>query len=261
MEYLAISIQLLTDDGWEQHYELMFTLHREQAEVEYLNGNFEQSEVLIEAGLNRAKSMLEKTDLYHLLIVQHSVRGNYAAAIQTGINALKLLKVHIDQETLQSTVDQELAEIKQSLGGRSISSLLDLPEMAEPEIRMIVQLLIDLDPPTYITGDLGLYMLTNCKAANFSIKYGNVPVSAKAYANYGFITGSVLGDYKSGYEFGMLAFNLSQKFNHMGQKCQTSLLLGSWLSVWSQPISCAATINLEGLSSRFSRRRTPVCWL
>ncbi len=244
--YITNGIKLLADKGWEQHYDLMFTLHRERAELEYLSGNFEQSKIFIEAGLAQAKSTIDKAEFAHLMIVQYSVRGNYAAAIQTGINALKLLGVYIDRETLQLNIDRELAEIKDNLGERSISSLLDLPEMDDPEKRMIMQLLIDLDPPAYITADFNLYILISVKATNFAIKYGNIPVSSKAYANYGFIIGSVLGDYKAGYEFGMLAVNLSQNFNHLGQKCQASLLLGSWLSVWSKPIDSAAAINLEG---------------
>ncbi|TAG90350.1 MAG: PAS domain S-box protein [Oscillatoriales cyanobacterium] len=244
--YITNGIKLLADKGWEQHYDLMFTLHRERAELEYLSGNFEQSKIFIEAGLAQAKSTIDKAEFAHLMIVQYSVRGNYAAAIQTGINALKLLGIYIDRETLQLNIDRELAEIKDNLGERSISSLLDLPEMDDPEKRMIMQLLIDLDPPAYITADFNLYILISVKATNFAIKYGNIPVSSKAYANYGFIIGSVLGDYKAGYEFGMLALNLSQKFNHLGQKCQASLLLGSWLSVWFKPIDSAAAINLEG---------------
>jgi predicted ATPase/signal transduction histidine kinase/GAF domain-containing protein/tRNA A-37 threonylcarbamoyl transferase component Bud32 len=244
--YLEKGIQLLTEQGWEQNYELMFTLHRERAEVEYLNGNFEESEALIEVGLNQAKSVLHQAELYHILIIQHSIRGNYATAIETGIHALKLLEVDIDREKIESSINQELAESKKILEDRSISSLLDLPEMDAPEKRMIIQLLIALDPPTYIIADLNLYILIVVKAVNISMKYGNVPVSAKAYANYGCITGSVLGNYKSGYEFGVLALNVSQKFNHRGQKCQVRLLLGGWLSVWSQPISGVAAINSEG---------------
>ncbi|NJL43379.1 MAG: hypothetical protein HC935_08890 [Pseudanabaena sp. SU_2_4] len=230
----------------------MFNLHRERAEVEYLGDNFEQSEALIEIGLYQAKSNLEKAELYHLLIVQYSLRGNYAAAIEAGIDALNLLGVSLDREILRASIDQELAEVKENLGQSPISSLVDLPEMDESEKRMIVQLLIDLDPPTYIMADLELYLLTSIKAVNFSIKYGNVAGSSKAYANYGFIIGSFLGDYKSGYEFGVLALNLSQKFNHSAQKCQASLLLGSWLSVWSQPIACAPAINLEGYQAGLS---------
>jgi predicted ATPase/signal transduction histidine kinase len=252
--YLSLGIQMLSEQGsensseqaWEQHYDLMFALHQQQAEVEYLNGNFIQSEALIESGLHHAKSSLEKAEFYHLLIMQKSVSGHYAEAIQTGFQALKLLGVCIDRETLQTSLDQELAEIKQNLEAHAIASLIDLPEMEDPEKRMIIQLLIDLDPPTYITADFDLYMWVNVKAANFSMQYGNVPVSPKAYANYGFITGSVLGDYRSGYEFGLLALDLSQKFNHMGQRCQVSLLLGSWLSVWSRPMAGVAAINAEG---------------
>lgn len=258
INYLSIAIQLLldqtvgqtvdktVDQAWEQNYDLMFAVHREQAEVAYLSGNLTESEALIETTLAKAHSALEKAELYHLLIMQKSAIGNYAAAIQLGIHALSLLGVTIDREKTQQSIDQESEEIQQFLEAHSIASLLDLPEMLDPRQRLIVQLLIDLDPPSYITGDLGLYILVTMKVVNTSIKYGNIPVSSKAYANYGLITGSILGNYKPGYDFGVLALNLSHKFHHMSQCSQVSLVLGSWLSVWSRPIAGVTAINTEG---------------
>ncbi|WP_017651913.1 ATP-binding sensor histidine kinase [Fortiea contorta] len=244
--YLAMGVQLLTKNGWEQNYDLMFTLHRERAEVEYLNGDFEQSKALIDLALTKTKSTLEKVELYYLLIIQYSTIGKYNTAIQTGLNALALLGINIHRETLKDAIAQEFADIKQHLTEHSISSLLELSEIDALEQRITIQLLISLDPPTYITSDIDLYVFVSIKAAHLSMKYGNVPVSAKAYANYGFIIGSLLGDYKSGYEFGLLAFNLSQKFNHLGQKSQASMLLGSFISVWCKPIADAVAMNAEG---------------
>jgi len=96
--------------------------------------------------------------------------------------------------------------------------LLDAPEMTIPAQKLVVKLLSNIDPPAYFSNQ-ALYAVIVVKMAQISLKYGHVPESAKAYVTYGLILGSVLGDYRSGYEFGQLAVQMSDKFNNPAQKC------------------------------------------
>ncbi|BAY22390.1 multi-sensor signal transduction multi-kinase [Calothrix sp. NIES-2100] len=245
-QYLAIAMQLLAEDSWLQQYKLTFDIYKERSEVEYLNSNFEQSYILIQKALTQAQSAVEKAALYKLLIVQHTLQADYAVAIQVGKQALSLLGINLPEENIKSVIDAEIKAIKASLENQKISAILELPENPNPIYRYAIQLLIDLDPPTYITSAIDLYILVTLKAVNLSIQYGNVAESAKAYVNYGFLLGSVFGDYQTGYEFGVVATQLAEKFHHKGQKCQVDLLLGSWLHNWIKPTHLAIPINNAG---------------
>jgi predicted ATPase/signal transduction histidine kinase/tRNA A-37 threonylcarbamoyl transferase component Bud32 len=246
LQYLAIAMQLLAEDSWIQQYELTLDIYKERSEVEYLNSNFAQSNLLIQQALIQAKSVLDKADLYNLLIVQYTLQADYPLAIQAGKQALSLLDISLSDDNIKSLIDAKIAEINAILQNQEITSLLDLPDNTTPIYRSAIQLLINLDPPTYITSAFDLYTFITVKAVHLSIKYGNIAESAKAYANYGFILGSVFGDYLTGYEFGILAAKISEQFHHKGQQCQVNLLLGSWLNNWIKSAHLAIAINNEG---------------
>lgn len=73
---------------WERYYDLSLVVHRELAEVEYLNGNFENSERLINNILEHAKTDIEKGEIYRLLIVQYTLSAKYPLAIDALKNPL-----------------------------------------------------------------------------------------------------------------------------------------------------------------------------
>jgi predicted ATPase len=83
-QYFTAGLDCLRGKGWEENYEVTLSLYKELADVEYLKGNFEQSEALINLTLERTKSALEKAEIYKLLIVQYTLRAKPLEAIQTG---------------------------------------------------------------------------------------------------------------------------------------------------------------------------------
>ncbi len=246
VSYLSQGINLLAGDCWEHEYELSFQLYRQLAEAEYLNGNFERTENLVYDTLKKANSDIEKADLYNLLVVQFTLEGKYERAIKVGEKGLSLLGINIPQDNLQSSIDEQLQEIKSELKQQEIVSILHKSMMKQEDKKAAIKLLINLNPPTYITGNWNLYIFVSLKAVLLSLEYGNAAESVKAYANYGLILGTVLGDYQTGYEFGLLAYNLSEIFQKQEQLCKASLLLSGWLTSWNQPITDAQKIALSG---------------
>ncbi|MEY3867732.1 MAG: hypothetical protein RLZZ338_1623 [Cyanobacteriota bacterium] len=246
ISYFKHGISLLTPQCWEEQYELSFDLHRHLVEAEHLNGNFEGVEKLIDDLLVRAKSNIERADLYNILVVQYTLKGNYNEAIEAGKKGLYFLGIEIPQDNFSLAIDAEFQTIRDCLGERKIDSLLHLEIMSQPDQKTAIKLLLNLDAPTYISGTWDLYMLTSLKGVRLSLQYGNAPESVKAYANYGLILGTVFGDYQTGYEFGLMGYKLSEILQNQGQKCRASLLLSSWLHSWSKPITGASQIALAG---------------
>jgi len=105
---------------WTDHHELAFDLYKERAEVEYLNGNFDQSEAYVELILDDVKSAVKKTELYNLLIVQKVSQSKYEEAIQIGRTALHPLGIALPGEglklSLQTATDLELAKARKKSG-------------------------------------------------------------------------------------------------------------------------------------------------
>jgi len=245
-EYLKSGIESLSGNFWMEHYELALALHKDQAEVEYLNGNFEQSEALIELTLNQAQSALEKAEIYNMLIVQYTLRTQYEQAIQVGKAALAMLDIDLPLSELQQALGAEISGIQANLGERAIASLVNQPRMTIPEKIIATKLLVNLIPTAYLSGNMELYAIVAAKIVNLALQYGHSPDSSHGYSNYGSVFGSVLGNYQSAYEFGLLALNLCEKFNNRYLKCKDSMLFANFMSPWIKHIKLTHAINTEG---------------
>ncbi|MGG6263691.1 trifunctional serine/threonine-protein kinase/ATP-binding protein/sensor histidine kinase [Leptolyngbya sp. AN03gr2] len=235
----------LAEAAWSEHYELMFALHREQAEIEYLLSNFEQSERLIETTLKQAKSALEKAEIYQLLIVLYTMQGKYQPAIETGRTALSFFDIDIPRTDLHKAFENELAIAKTQLAQQKIPALLDQPEMVIPEKRAAAKLLTTLGSPTYFSNQ-DLWLICVMKLVNLSLKHGVLSESTYGYSEYGLILGSMLGDYQAGYEFGQLSLKISERFNNQAEKCKGCLVVGGSVNHWIRPLKEDAEIFMEG---------------
>ena len=244
-EYLKAGLSLLNESWWESHYDLAFPLHKEAAEVEYLNSNFSESEKLIELSLERAKTALEKTEAYKLLILQSTLRAKYEEAFSAGKKALCLLGIDLPTEDLETAISQEVAVAKENLGEREIASLIEAPEMTVPENKMALDLITNLLTSTYLINPQ-LWTINVLKGVNIALKYGRFPEAVQCYTNYGIVLNAFFGDYKAGYEFGLLALNISEQFKNLRMKCKSCAALGSALMFWFKHIKDCNAITNEG---------------
>ncbi|GAB1539530.1 AAA family ATPase [Scytonema sp. NUACC21] len=245
-KYLRLAMDLLTEDSWQTQYDVTITLYKETAEMEFINGNFEKAEFLIFTAIQRAESHIEKADLYNIIVLQYTWQTRFYDAIQAGIEGLRLLGIELPKENFPAATDAEMEEIKQTLGNREISSIINLPVMEIEEKKVAYKLLINVEIGVSITSNIELKVIITLKAVNLSLKYGNIPESVKGYCNYGAILGNFFGDYKTGYEFGLYAYKLSEKFDDRAQKSKSCFMLGAILHSWSKHIKGAADINHEG---------------
>ncbi len=234
-QFLSTGMSLLDVNSWEQHYYLSFNLYRERAEAEYLNGNFDVSEKTINKAISQVKTNVEKTELYNILVVQYTVDAKCLDSIQVGREALKLLEINLPDSNLDTELQADFKQVSDLLDGREISSLLCLPQMQDAEKIIACKILMNLDPATYI-GQIELYPIVSLKLVALSLKYGNISESAKGYSNYGILLGSVLQNYQSGYEFGLLGVNVSNQFNNPSLKCKTYFLFAAFINHWFKHI-------------------------
>ncbi|MEG4031413.1 MULTISPECIES: serine/threonine-protein kinase PknK, partial [unclassified Microcoleus] len=244
-DYLKIGREILPGDIWQESYELAFTFHKELAEAEYLNGNFEESEALIELAFGRAKSELEQAEIYNILIVQYTLLSKYESAIQSGLKALQLLGIDLAEDNLSEAVNAEMAAAKANLANQEIAALINAEKMKNPAQQMAMKLLGNMGPLTFFSSQ-ELWKLTVIKAINLSLKYGFVAGGSYCYSCYGIILNSILGDYQSAYEFGRLALTLSENSNNLSQNCQDSVIFANYLNCWVRPLKTTAEINNEG---------------
>ncbi len=232
LKYIMSGIELLPSDSWQSQYQLTLALHTEQAECENLTGNFEKAQILFNQTLAHAKADLEKAHLYDLQVILNLRVANFAEAIACGRKALTLLNAPLPEKINQMVVLTEAMKLKFQLRGRKTPDLVKLPEATDPSAITTLAVLQNIGPAAFLL-DPNLFALLVLRSVSLSLKAGNTKASPYAYACYGLVVGSQLGDFKGGREFGELAIKLADKFDDPIARGKTYFVSGGMIYPWS----------------------------
>ncbi|MBE9002094.1 serine/threonine-protein kinase PknK [Nostoc sp. LEGE 12447] len=224
LRYLIRGIELLTDDSWQQQYDLSLVLHEEAAEAAYLCRDFDGMERWGKIVLKEAKTSLDLLKTYEVKIATCVVQTKLVEAVKIGLQALELLGVSLPELPTALDVQQKLKEAKTALIGRSIEDITKLPSMTEADKLATMRILSNMICPAYQAVPILLPLIV-CEQLNLSIKHGNSPFSAFAYANYGMILKGVANDIEGSDQFSQLALSLVEKFNIRDIKCKIFLII------------------------------------
>ena len=236
LNFLTIGSDLLPADAFESDYELALVLWRNRAETEYLNGMYAEADRHFEEIITRATSVLDKAAVYEARCQLYFSMNNMDGSIAAGIEGLGLLGVQVDREPGDLAVLREIIKARYNQGRRSTPGLIDLPELEDPRRLMQLRLLSALSSAAYATSS-NLLPLLALKMLNLSLRFGNSPVAAFAYASYGLILCAVLGFTDAGYAMGELSLKLIDRYgagNNM--RPRVYYLFGEFINSWKHPV-------------------------
>ena len=219
----------------------MFSLRLERAECEFLTGNFDTAEQLIVELLQRGASKVDQAAVYHLKILLHTVKSENAQAVASALTGLRLFDIDIPAHPTWEQIQAEYEAVWQTLNGRTIESLIDLPLMTDPEQQAAMQVLSTLLDPAYFT-HFHLFCLLVCRMVNVSTQHGMCGASAHAYGHWGIVLGPVFHRYQEGYRSAKLACDLVEKHGFIAYRAKAYRSMGI-AALWTQPITTALDFN------------------
>ncbi|MFW9263035.1 trifunctional serine/threonine-protein kinase/ATP-binding protein/sensor histidine kinase [Nostoc sp. CALU 546] len=227
-EYATVGLSLLSENAWQQQYEMTLALYELAAEVAMLNGNFEAMEQLIDVVIQQARSLPEKVNVYCIRIQSHISQSKLTSAIAIAQPILQQLGVTFPETPTPSDIQREIQQIEELIGDREIADLVHLPEMTDGEKLAILKIVNIISPAAYLTGST-LYPLLNTLSIKLSIQYGNTSTSAFGYANYGNILCNFFQVVDTGTQFGSLALQIISKLDAKASKTEILMLLGLFI--------------------------------
>src|SRR5882757_1722081 len=202
--YLVAGMALLDERDWGRQYELTFSLWLERAECELLSANFENAERLIVELLQRGTSKVDQAAVYRLKVQSHVMKSENQQAVASALTCLRLFGIDLPAHPTQEEVQAEYETVWETLNGRPIESLIDLPMMTDPELQAAMQVLSVLTPSAYFT-DFRLYWTLVCRMVKISMQYGTSGASAQAFGYWGSMLGPVFHRYSDARRFAKLA--------------------------------------------------------
>ncbi|GAA6620409.1 AAA family ATPase [Scytonema sp. NUACC26] len=232
-KYLSKGMELLAEDSWQIDYDLTLALYVEATEVAFLCGDFKQMEQLASVVLQQAKLLLEKVKVYQIKIQACVTQVKLQEAVKIALPVLKLLGISFLKLPSKWNICLGLLRIKLALAGKRIEQLSDLPPMTDPYKLAALRMLSSIFSAIYFAVPEMLPLVV-FQQVSLSVKYGNAPGSAHAYANYGLVLCGIVGDVESGYQFGQLAVNLMERFHLKEFKAKIWGVFNTFIRHWKE---------------------------
>lgn len=241
--YFETGCNLLGATSWRDHSPLMFELHIDAAECTYLCGRFEDAESQFNNLIARAASAVDKARVFALRAIQFENQSQFTMAAQIGAEGLRLLGTSFptDDAARQATLNSEIRLIEERLAGRSIDSLVDLPEMQDAEKRMSLYLMTVVWASSYISGAGIPAPLLSARMVSLSIEFGNTADSAYGYVTHAITVGATRGDYRSAYAWGTLALAVNSRFDDHVCRAKIHQQFNAHVTLWRMPLQNCVT--------------------
>ena len=231
--YYAHGVSLLPADSWTREYRLTYELYLSAAQSEYLCGRFEMADGLLDELLAATPAPVDRARAHLIRLELQLTSGDSASACAVAQTSLAELGVHLPERPTPPEVERAYEDIQSLLSGRSIDSLLDLPEIIDPAMEMAVRVLTSTSSTTaaFFT-DRNLWAFQDTQMIDLCLRHGNGDDAVIAYVLYGFMLGAHLNRYAEGYRYTELAHELMLQrgaLRHRGSLLYHQALAALWV--------------------------------
>jgi PAS domain S-box-containing protein len=229
--YFFTGSSLLTQSIAERKPQLGFDLHLNLAECEFLTGEANRAEARLLALAERTANIANLTSLVVVQSVLYTHLGKVSRAVDLCLQCLRRLGIVLPDHPGSEQVRLGYERLCQRIDGRSIESLMDLPQMIDEESCQIIKIMTALCVPANLYSR-DLMDLVVIHIAILSVDYGNTPESCFAYVNLSMIVARRFGDSRRGYQFGHLSISLVDQLGIDEYKCQVYGTFGILVLPW-----------------------------
>lgn len=231
---LEAAISLLPGDAWVTDKKQTAELFRLYAECGYLTHHVEEADQACSLLLQHTTDRMAVAEIYEMQANHYMYLAMMPESIASGRKGLQVLGIKIPAKVGMPSVLKELVAIKSALRGRSPEAIFTSQEMKDPEMKLVMRLLINFIPPSFISGETSLFGFVVLKKVGLTLKYGNSPESALAFIGYAMLL-SGFGDTKGAFEFGRLGIRINEMFKDLQWRGAAYVLYTLFSHAWTEP--------------------------
>ena len=248
LKYFMAGISLLPSDSWTRRHELAFALEVYRAECEFLTGELAAAEERLTMLSARAANTVERANVECLRIDLYANLDQADRAVAAFLDYLRHLRIEWSAHPTEEEARREYERIWSQLGSRPIEELSELPLMSDPVSLATLDVLTKVYPSVQRT-DANLLSMTVCLAVNLSLEQGNSDGSCVAYVWFGKIAGPQFGDYKAGFRFGQLGYELVAKRGLERFQARTYLWFAQFVVPWTKHVQASRGLIRQALEA------------
>jgi len=250
-KYFRSALALLPPDSWETDYARIAAISKASVEVEYLGNDLEEAERHWRTYIERARTKVEKVEVYIVKIEALSQVGRLHQALANVREALSILGVRYPAHPGKISVGLEVWKAERSLKGKTADDFRAQGEWKDPEKWAEFALLGSASPPAFMTYQENLYAFYVAKLVQIEIASTGVQSTGDSLPFYSFIRQIGLGDIEGGGQLGEIALQVIRR-----DACPIYLggiylggnlfMLGGFVFPWTRPLQSTQQIMLDG---------------
>ena len=248
LAYFVAGASLLPSDSWSRRHELAFAIEVYRAECEFLTGELATAEERLTMLSSRAANTVERANVECLRIDLYANLDQADRAVGAFLDYLRHLRIEWSAHPREEEARREYGRIWSQLGSRPIEELSELPLMSDPVSLATLDVLTKVYPSVQRT-DANLLSMTVCLAVNLSLEQGNSDGSCVAYVWFGKIAGPQFGDYKAGFRFGQLGYELVAKRGLERFQARTYLWFAQFVVPWTKHVQASRGLIRQALEA------------
>ncbi len=236
LSYLRTARALLTEESWDEDYELTFSIEYDTAECELLTADVAAAENRLLMLAQRAKHTHDIALVIRLRVILYTTLDQGDRGVDVSLGYLRSRGTDLSPHPARDEVAREYDRIWSQLGSRKIDELIDLPLMTSPDILNTLDVLSEIISPAHYC-DENLLPLIICRMVNLSLEHGNSDGSCLAYLGLAMIAGPHFGNYsKTVSGFGRLGYELVEKRGLKRFQARTYLIFGNIIMPWTRHV-------------------------
>ncbi|MBF0442356.1 MAG: GAF domain-containing protein, partial [Oligoflexales bacterium] len=200
-----------------------------------------------EVTLEDAKNAIDKVRATETLLQFEITSHQPARALNIARETLKELGINLPEKATIIHVAANLAHIRIKLTRKRRDRILQMQAMSDPRLIAAMKILARAASAAYII-DQNMFAVIVFKTIALSLKYGNAPASAFAYATYGLLQCGVVGDINYGYSFAKISTSLLEKLHAQKLTANIAVVCG-FMRPWKEHVAT----TLDGLLDAYHK--------
>jgi PAS domain S-box-containing protein len=236
LKCLRAGSMLLTEKSWESHYELIFAIEYLTAECELLTADMAAAENRLSRLAQRARNRHDNCVVTRLRLTLYTALDQSDRGVDVFLEWLRRDGTLWSNHPGRGDVLREYERIWALLGTRPIDQLLDLPLTSDPDFLDTLDVFTEIVTPALFY-DENLSSLVVCRMVSLSLEHGNCDGSCFGYAWFAMFAGPRFNNYKDGYRFGQLGYDLVEKRGLTRYQARTYITFGNAVTPWAKHVA------------------------
>jgi PAS domain S-box-containing protein len=232
LKYLYTGLSLLSEDSWQHNYDLFFSTESLIAECELLTANMTAAEDRLTTLAQRARSRHHSAVVTRLQVTLYTTLDRSDRAIEVFLDYLRRNGTDWSPHPSRDDVVREYNRIWSLVGNRQIEELIDLPLLDDPDVLDMLDVFTEIVHSAMFF-DENLSTLVAFRMVSLCLEHGNCDASCFGFIWFGMFAGPRFNNYKDGFRFGQLGYDLVGKRNLTRYEARTYTSFGT-LTPWAK---------------------------